>query len=120
MTPAAKRTATKAKAADAQAPAEQATTEEDRDAVEARGAAYRAVASRRFHLEGCPVESTDDDYELGIRLEMYEQRRPPVVDSNGAVTEPAKLVTVLHCVACGDTYVYDERMAELIGQEVTA
>lgn len=45
------------------------------------------------HLEGCPRPEG--------RVEVYEQRVPPKVNSGGGVERPPRMATIAHCVECG-------------------
>lgn len=52
------------------------------------------LISDRTHAEGCPVLKGD-----GGRVEAFGARRP----ANREQAEPAKDLTVLHCIECGGT-----------------
>jgi pyruvate/2-oxoglutarate dehydrogenase complex dihydrolipoamide acyltransferase (E2) component len=65
-------------------------------------AAAKKIAAKmpkQAHLDGCPMPAS--------RVEIYDQRVPPKVNSDGQVERPARIATMAHCVECGATIEID-------------
>jgi hypothetical protein len=73
----------------------------DEKAAAARLEQLREFMHERDHLRDCPNDG---------RIEAYPETKPARPDKG----EPARPVTVIHCIECGGTTVLDEPYEEVL------